>query len=54
MGIMLQKYLATSYILAVHERHGMSDSEHIGGVTNEQESHQIILGSLKVAIYLSQ
>jgi hypothetical protein len=54
MGIMLQKSSATSYNLAVDERQSMSDSEHVGGVTNERETHQIILGSLKVAIYLSQ
>jgi len=30
------------------------DSEHAVGVTNEQESHQIILGILKIALYLIQ
>jgi hypothetical protein len=30
------------------------DSEHAVGITDKQASHQIILCSLKIAIYLSQ
>jgi hypothetical protein len=30
------------------------DSAHAVGITDKQESHQIVLGSLKIAIYLSQ